>query len=108
MSEALTLRPHPYELSQAVLTDHVMVFGMRDGTQFEVSGETDADELDIDWGVIELPAETVERVLDGGVYTEKCEDNEGRTYEIHVAGGDRDPKGTPIHMNGEPDEVRVR
>lgn len=101
MPEGITLRPHPYEMKRSIVADHVVVFGDRDGHQFEVSGETDADDLEVDWTRIELDADDVESILDGETYVEKCEDPAGRLYDLHVRGGERDPKGTPIHTEAE-------
>lgn len=94
------LQPHPAELESAITGDHVVVFGYGPDTnyQFEVSGETDADELNIDWTTIDLEPEQVEAILDEIVtYTEQCEDLAGKEYELQVRGGHRHPKGTPIH-----------
>lgn len=101
-ASAWTLKPHPYELQSAVTGDHVVVFSdrERDGLQMEVSGETEHDELDIDWTNIELDPEDVEEILDGETYVERCEDLAGKPYEIHVRGGERHPKGNPVHTTG--------
>ena len=100
---SVTLKPHPYELAQAVTTDHVVVFGYNeDGVQFEVSGESDHDDLNIDWGDIKIDADEVGRMLaEDHVYRERCEDLAGHTYELQVRAGERHPKGTPVHTQGE-------
>lgn len=94
------LQPHPSELASAITGDHVVVFayGPDENYQFEVSGETDADELNIEWTKILLEPTQVNEVLDEIVtYTEQCEDLAGKEYELQVRGGHRHPKGTPIH-----------
>lgn len=95
-----TLQPHPHELQKAVTTDHVAVFGGED-TQMEVSGESEFDDLNIDWSKIELDADDVEAILNGERYVERCEDLAGRRYKIYVSGGEKHPKGTPIHTEGQ-------
>lgn len=100
------LQPNPTLLESAITSDHVEVFryGPDDNYQFEVSGATDADELDIDWTKIELSPEDVDRVLDDGeTYTEQCEDLAGKPYELRVNGGHRHPKGEPIHTEDNDD-----
>lgn len=98
----ITLRPHPYELERSITGDHVVVFSFyEDDVQFEVSGETEHDSLDIDWTNIELDAEDVAELLDGEPWIERCEDPAGRTYKLYVRGGDPDRKGRPIHTEGE-------
>lgn len=96
-AKQITLRPHAHELERAVVSDHVAVFGDREGHQFEVSGETGHEDVEIDRTNVELDADDVAQILDGGTYTEQCEDPAGRTYTLHVRGGERHPKGTPVH-----------
>lgn len=103
MSDGITLRPHPYEMKRSIVADHVVVFDDRNGHQFEVSGRTDADDIEVDWSNIELEAEEVEDILGGETYIEKCEDPAGRLYELQVNGGERHPKGTPVHTGVDDD-----
>lgn len=93
----VTLEPHPHELESAITGEHVVVFGYdQHGVQFEVSGSTDADELNISWSKVELDADEVAAVLDGGVYEDRGEDLAGHGYTIEVRAGTRHPKGEPV------------
>lgn len=99
---SVTLEPHPYELEKAVAGDHVVVFGYdRHDVQFEISGETDADELNLSWSKVELDEGEVADVLEGGVYSDWGEDPAGRSYTVEVRAGVRHPKGTPVWTRGD-------
>lgn len=104
----VTLQTHPSLLESAVVNDHVETWGFGDGDwQFEVTGETDADELEIEWTKIEINPEKAAAILhDGEQYVERCEDLQGREYKLIVNGGERDPKGSPIHTEAR-EEVPV-
>lgn len=98
------LQPNPTLLESAITGDHVEVFryGPDDNYQFEVSGETNVEELNIDWTKIELSPEEVDAILDDGeTYTEGRRDVFGTHYELRVNGGHRHPKGEPIHTEND-------
>lgn len=106
--EAVTLKPHPNELQSAVNNDHVAVFPWtQDGTeyQFEVSGDPENGDVDLDWQNITIPPAVAAAVVnDETTYTDLREDDDGNPYTIKVRGGTRHPKGTPIHTHAATEE----
>lgn len=105
-SEVITLRPHPNELASAVNGDHVVVFSW-DSEQYEVSGSTEHDEeISPEWETIELTEEQAGAVLEGATVFMSREDEHDAEYTIEVRGGERHPKGTPVHTRGGEDGVQ--
>lgn len=97
--DEVTLKPHPHELGRAIVGDHVVTFTMIDEElQYEVSGESEYDEIHPEWEQFELNAAAVNRIVnEGEVESFEREDTEGKEYMVRVAGGTMHPKGNPIH-----------
>lgn len=103
--EPITLTPNPSELASAITGDHVVVFGRGfEGYQFEVSGWTDADAVSPAWETIELTSAQAETVLEGGTFYTTLQDEDDVDYHVAINGGERHPKGTPVHTEADRDD----